>query len=84
MLEQQLDLLSASGIPAEQLLPQNLALRPAVADLDDEALIAAIPAANLGDYTALAPTPRDDDWQRPFLPLRRSADVLLVLVLIAW
>jgi hypothetical protein len=29
-------------------MPQNLALRPAVADLDDEALIAAIPPANLG------------------------------------
>ena len=54
MLEQQLDLFSASGIPAEQPVPQNLALRPAVADLDDEALVAAIPAANLGDCTALA------------------------------
>jgi hypothetical protein len=54
MLEQQLDLFSASGIPAEQPLPQNLALRPAVVGLDEEALIAAIPAANLGDCTALA------------------------------
>lgn len=54
MLEQQLDLFSAAGIPAEQPVPQNLARRPAVADLDDEALIAAIPAANLGDCTALA------------------------------
>jgi hypothetical protein len=53
MLEQQLDLFSAAGIPVERPLPQDLALRPAVADLDDEALIAAIPAANLGDSTAL-------------------------------
>ena len=54
MPEQQLNLFSASGIPAEQPLPQILALRPPVADLDDEALIAAIPAANLSDCTALA------------------------------
>ena len=54
MPEQQLNLFSASGIPAEQPLPQILALRPPVADLDDQALIAAIPAANLGDCTALA------------------------------
>jgi hypothetical protein len=53
MLEQQLDLFSAAGIPAEQPVPQGLILRPAVADLDDEALIAAIPAANLGDCAAL-------------------------------
>ncbi|HEX5864011.1 MAG TPA: hypothetical protein VF014_07105 [Casimicrobiaceae bacterium] len=53
MLEQRLDLFLAPGIPAEKPLPQNLALRPAVADLDDEALIAAIPAANLGDCIAL-------------------------------
>jgi HEAT repeats len=53
MLEQQLDLFSASGIPAEQPVPQGLILRPAVADLDNEALIAAIPAANLGDCAAL-------------------------------
>jgi hypothetical protein len=53
MLEQQLDLFSAAGIPAEQPAPQGLILRPAVADLDNEALIAAIPAANLGDCAAL-------------------------------
>jgi HEAT repeats len=53
MLEQQLDLFSAAGIPAEQPVPQGLILRPAVADLDNEALIAAIPAANLGDCAAL-------------------------------
>jgi len=52
MLEQQLDLFSASIILTEQSPPQNLA-RPAVAALDDEALIAAIPTANLGDCTAL-------------------------------
>ncbi len=54
MLEQQLDLFSAAGIAAEQPSPPNLALRPAVADLNDEALIAAIPEATLGDCTALA------------------------------
>jgi hypothetical protein len=53
MLEQQLDLFSAAGIPAEQPVPQGLILCPAVADLDDEALVAAIPAANLGDCAAL-------------------------------
>ena len=53
MLEQQLDLFSAAGIPAEQSVPQGLILCPAVADLDDEALVAAIPAANLGDCAAL-------------------------------
>jgi hypothetical protein len=63
MLEQQLDLFSAAGIPAEQPLLHGLALcpaaisrsaHPAVTDLDDEALIAAIPTANLGDCAALA------------------------------
>jgi hypothetical protein len=54
MPEQQLDLFSAAGIPAEKPLPQRLARRPAVVDLDDQALIAAIPASNLGDSTALA------------------------------
>ena len=49
MLEQQLDLFSAAGIPAEQPVPQGQILRPAVADLDNDALIAAIPAANLGE-----------------------------------
>ena len=53
MLEQQLDLFSAAGIPAEQPVPQGLILCPAVADLSDEALVAAIPAANLGDCAAL-------------------------------
>jgi hypothetical protein len=52
--EQQLDLFSAASIPVEQPLPQGLARRPAVVDLDDQALIAAIPASNLGDSTALA------------------------------
>src|SRR4051812_40391266 len=53
MLEQQLDLFSAAGIPAEQRVPQGLILSPAVADLADDALVAAIPAANLGDCAAL-------------------------------
>ena len=54
MPEQQLDLFSAAGIPVAQPLPQGLARRPAVVDLDDQELIAAIPAANLGDSTTLA------------------------------
>jgi hypothetical protein len=54
MLEQQLDLFSAAGIPVERPLPQDLGLRPAVTNLDDEALIAAIPTASLGDCAALA------------------------------
>jgi HEAT repeat protein len=54
MPEQQLNLFSAAGIPVEQALPQRLARLPAAVDLGDEALIAAIPAANLGDCTALA------------------------------
>jgi hypothetical protein len=54
MIEQQLDLFSGDCIPVEKPLPQDLARRPAVVDLDDEALIAAIPTTNLGDCTALA------------------------------
>jgi HEAT repeats len=50
---QQLDLFSAAGIPAEKPVPQQLILRPAAADLDNEALIAAIPTANLGDCADL-------------------------------
>jgi hypothetical protein len=53
MLEQQLDLFSAKGITVEQPFPQRLAFCPAVAVLGDEALIAAIPAANLDDCAAL-------------------------------
>jgi hypothetical protein len=52
--EQQLNLFSAAGFAVEQPLPQRLAHHPAVGDLDDEALIAAIPTATLGDCTALA------------------------------
>jgi len=53
MPEQQLDLFSASGIPVAQVLPQQPASFPAVTDLDDDALIAAIPTASLGDCAAL-------------------------------
>jgi HEAT repeat protein len=52
--EQQLNLFSAAGFAVEQPLPQRLAHHPAVVDLDDEALIAAIPTATLDDCTALA------------------------------
>jgi hypothetical protein len=54
MPEEQLNLFSAVNIPVEQPSPQCLAPRPVVVDLDDEALIVAIPAANLGGCRALA------------------------------
>ncbi len=54
MPEQQLDLFSAAGIPVEQPFPLSIGCSTAAADLDDQALIAAIPDASLGDSTALA------------------------------
>jgi hypothetical protein len=53
MLEQQLDLFSANGFAVEQTFPECRAFFPAVEDLEDEVLIAAIPTANLDDYAAL-------------------------------
>jgi HEAT repeat protein len=55
MCEQQLDLFSSAGIRAEWSLPQSVERRPAAAAaFDDQALIAAIPEANLADSVALA------------------------------
>ena len=53
MPEQQLDLFAAFGFPVEQPLRQHPAGLPAVTDLDDQALIAEIPTASLGDCAAL-------------------------------
>jgi HEAT repeat protein len=53
MLEQQLDLFSANSIRVEQPFPLRRALFPVVRDLEDEALIAAIPPASLDHYAAL-------------------------------
>ena len=53
MLEQQLDLFSANGITVEQPFPLRRPLFPVARDLEDEALIAAIPAASLDHYAAL-------------------------------
>jgi hypothetical protein len=47
MLEQQLDLFSANGFAVEQTFPECRAFFPAVEDLEDEVLIAAIPTATL-------------------------------------
>ena len=54
MCEQQLDLFSSAGIQAERPLPLRMELRPAAPVLDDQALITAIPDANLADSIALA------------------------------
>jgi hypothetical protein len=54
MLEQQLDLFSANGITVEQPFPLRRPLFPVARDLEDEALIAAIPPASLDHYAAAA------------------------------
>ncbi|MGH6898455.1 MAG: HEAT repeat domain-containing protein [Geminicoccaceae bacterium] len=55
MREWQLDLFSASGIPPENHAQPNIGQPEIVpADLDDDALIAAIPAAGIADAPALA------------------------------
>jgi HEAT repeats len=55
MCNQQLDLFSSfADIQAKRPLPQSKELRPAATALDDQALIAAIPASNLADSMALA------------------------------
>jgi len=54
MSDQQLDLFSSCGIQAERPLPQSMELCPTATALDDQALIAAIPASNLADSIALA------------------------------
>jgi HEAT repeat protein len=51
---QQLDLFSPVGMSAERPLPQTVEFRPTAAALDDQALIDAIPEANLHDSIALA------------------------------
>jgi hypothetical protein len=53
MLEQQLDLFSANGITVGQPFPLRRPLFPVARDLEDEALIAAIPPASLDHYAAL-------------------------------
>src|ERR1700692_4319846 len=54
MCDQQLDLFSSSGIPAERPLPQSMGLPPTATALDDQALIAAIPESSLAESIALA------------------------------
>src|ERR1700749_1144892 len=54
MYEQQLDLFSSASIQVDRPLPLSMELRPAATVLDDQALIAAIPDANLADGIALA------------------------------
>ena len=84
MPEQQLNLFSAAGIPVEQALPQRLARLPAVVDLGDEALIAAIPAANLADCTDLAAEAARRRLAAAIPALAALCRILPVLVLIAW
>jgi HEAT repeat protein len=54
MCEQQLDLFSSTGIQVEFPRPLITECRPAATDLDDQALIVAIPRSNLADSIALA------------------------------
>ena len=55
MQEQQLDLFSATGIPPErQPRPDSGSEELVAADLDDAALVAAIPWASLAEAPALA------------------------------
>lgn len=54
MPARQLDLFSDAGTRVEWSLPQSRGLPPAAAELEDHALIAAIPAAGLADSAALA------------------------------
>ena len=59
MIEQQLDLFLGDCIPVEKPLPQDLARRPAVVDLDDEATRAGLVDENQAFRVqfALARTP---------------------------
>ncbi len=52
--DQQLDLFSDAGVAVEQLLPPRTGPPPSATDMDDAALIAAIPGANLADSSVLA------------------------------
>ena len=55
MSEQQLDFFSETGVRAEQpLQPPRAGLPVAAAELDDDALIAAIPESSLSDSAMLA------------------------------
>jgi HEAT repeat protein len=54
MGEQQLDLFSATGIPPETHAPDPASPELVPADLDDDALIAAIPRAGMAQASALA------------------------------
>ena len=55
MSDEQLDLFSSfAPIQANRPLPQSTEVQPAATALDDQALIAAIPASNLTDSMALA------------------------------
>src|ERR1700686_1609547 len=53
-MQQQLDLFSTAGIPIGRPSPPSVGRSSAAVDLDDQALIVAIPEANLADGTALA------------------------------
>ena len=82
MPEQQLDLFSAAGIPAEQPLPQALARRPAVVDLDDHELIAAIPAAARSAMLADRAGRNREEWRlcgQDFVTQERPAQGWAVL-----
>jgi HEAT repeat protein len=54
MTEHQLDLFSGAGVRVEYCLPQSTGRSLAAADMDDAALIAAIPESSLADSSALA------------------------------
>jgi hypothetical protein len=53
MLEQQLDLFSANNIRVEQPFPLRWPILPEARNLEDEALIVAIPSAGVDDYAVL-------------------------------
>jgi hypothetical protein len=52
-MQEQLDLFSTAGNPIGRPSPPSVGRAPAAADLDDQALIDAIPEANLADGAAL-------------------------------
>jgi hypothetical protein len=54
MCEQQLDLFSSADVKLEWPLPLGAGLRPMPMELDDQALIVALPDSNLADSTELA------------------------------
>ena len=83
MPEQQLNLFSAAGIPVKQALP-SVWDAPGAGGTGRRGIHCCVPAANLGDCRAVATEAARRRLGVAIPALERSADVLLVLVLIAW